>query len=154
MQDIFKLTGEVPKRKAGTGRQRKYGAAEVKLVKKTVNAHPGITAAQLRLRHPKEIGHLARRTVSNIVRRDLNMRACVKAKKPYLTKEKKTERVTFARGHRFWSKSKWGNFLFADEKFFWTKADTGGRLVRRPVGTRYEPKYTKQDFKKPEKIMF
>ena len=32
--------------------------------------------------------------------------------------------------------------------------DTGGRRVTRPVGTRYEPKYTTQEFKKLENIMF
>ena len=116
--------GEVFRRNPGTGPQRKYGTEEVRIIQKTEDAQPGITATQLNLRMPKVLGHLARRTGSNIVRIDLNMRSCVRAEKPYLTKKKKTERMTFARGHWFWSKSKWGNFLYADEKFFWTKNDT------------------------------
>ena len=79
----------------------------------------------MKLRLSKVLGHLARRTVRNIVRRHLNMRSCVRAEKPNLTKKKKTEKMTFARGHWFWSKSKRGNFLHANEKFFWTKNDTG-----------------------------
>ena len=78
----------------------------------------------------------------------MNLRSCVKAEKPFLTDQKKSERLTFVRSHYRWSKSKWGKFLFADEKFFWTKNETGGRLVRRLVGARYDPKFTRKDFKK------
>ena len=146
--------GEVPSRKVGTGRKRKYGPKEVKIIEKLWDAKPGMTATQMKLSRPKQLGHLSRRTVSNILREDLDLKSCVKAEKPYLTDQKKSERLSFARSHEKWSKSKWGNFLFADEKFFWTKNSTSGRRVRRPVGRRYDPKFTKKEFKKPQKIMF
>ena len=146
--------GEVPRRKAGTGKTMKYGDLEVNLIKELCDSNPGITTIQLKLQRTKELGHLSRRTVSDIVRNQLGLKSCVRARKPHMTEEKKLEREAWAAKHQKWSKAKWGQYLFSDEAFFWTKSETGGRTVRRPVGKRYDPKYTSTNFKKPQKMMF
>ena len=114
--------GVVPSRKPGTGlKNKKYGAKEVKIIEKLCKDNPGITALQLKMRRPKQLGHLSRRTLSDIVWKEVGLKSCVRAKKPHMTEAKMLERKTFAAKHRKWSKSKWGQYLFADEAFFWTK---------------------------------
>ena len=93
--------GEVPARKSGSGRKKKYGEKEVKIIGKACDENPGITATQLKLLRPKELGHLSRRTLSNIVRKDVGLKSCVRAQKPFLTESKKLERLAFATSHRF-----------------------------------------------------
>jgi len=118
--------GEVPSRKVGTGRKRKYGPKEVKIIEKLWDAKPGMTATQMKLSRPKQLGHLSRRTVSNILREDLDLKSCVKAEKPYLTDQKKSERLSFARSREKWSKSKWGNFSLRTRNFSGRKTQQVG----------------------------
>ena len=51
-------------------------------------------------------------------------------------------------------KKRWDSVLYVDEVMFSTKADTTGRLVRRPRGaSRTDPKYTRKTWKRPAKQM-
>ena len=146
--------GDIPKRKPGTGKTKKWGDREVNLIKEMCESNPDITAIQLKLQQPKELGHLSRRTISDIIVNQVGLRSRVKARKPHMTEAKKLERKEWATKHQKWTNAKWGQYLFSDEAFFWTKSETGGRTVRRPVGKRYDPKYTARNYKKPQKLMF
>ena len=146
--------GVVTLRKPGSGKSKKWGEKEKSTIAKLCEDQPGITANQMKLRCPKELGKLSRRTVSRIARVELGLKSCVRAKKPYLTDAKKLDRRNFAAKHQKWSRTKWGQYLFADEAFFWTKHQACGNKVRRPEGMRYDPKYTEAKYKKPQKLLF
>ena len=76
----------------------------------------------------------------------------VMARKPLLTNEKKAKRKVWDNERRTWKK-KWGQYLFADEKIWWTRAETGGRLCWLMPGLyRFDPAYTVSDYNHPEKF--
>ena len=148
--------GEVPQRRLrpGSGKKKTYGAKERGAIKRAITANPKMTAMQLKTRLPKTAGHLSRRTINNIVREDLGLRSGVAAVKPFLTHTMREERLAWAAGHRYWGTSRWGRYLYGDESYFMTKNQTGGRRVRRPEGSsRFDPKFTKTNFKKPQQLM-
>ena len=96
---------------------------------------------QLKRLYPKTIGKLARRTVNKILHEDLGYTSgkSVMARKPLLTKEKKAKRKLWASERRNWNR-KWGQYLFGDEKKWWTRAETGGRMFwRLPGSNRFDP---------------
>ena len=103
---------------------------------------------------PKTLGHLSRRTVNSILLKEMKLRSSVSATKPFLTEAQRERRLAWAVSHRFWGRSRWRRYLFADETYFNTKTETGGRLVRRePGSSRHDPRYTRTEFKHPEKLM-
>ena len=151
-----KKPSEVPKRKSfpGSGKRKSYGAKERAAVKKAIKSNAKITCTQLKIRWPKTLGHLSRRTLNTIIKEDLGRRSSVAAIKPFLTDSMRENRLAWATGHRYWGRRRWGRYLYGDEKNFWTKNDTGGRRVRRPVGSsRADPKYTRTPYKHPQKLM-
>ena len=148
--------GEVPQRRLrpGSGKKKSYGAKERGAIKRAITANPKMTALQLKTRLPKTAGHLSRRTINNIVREELGRRSGVAAVKPFLTNSMREDRLAWAAGHRYWGPTRWGRYLYGDESYFMTKNETGGRRVRRPEGSsRFDPKYTKTEFKWPQQLM-
>ena len=148
--------GEVPQRrkKPGSGKKKTYGAKERGAIKRAITANPKMTALQLKTRLPKTAGHLSRRTINTIVKEELGRRSGVAALKPFLTTKMKENRLAWAAGHRYWGVTRWGRYLYGDETYFMTKNQTGGRRVRREEGSsRYDPRYTRTKYKRPEKLM-
>ena len=86
--------------------------------------------------------------------KDLGRLARVSARKPHLTDKMKLERVGWSKRNLRKPKKRWDSVLYVDEVMFSTKADTTGRLVRRPRGaSRTDPKYTRKTWKRPAKQM-
>lgn len=85
----------------------------------------------------------------------LTSSVCTAAKKPFLTEAMKMKRLKWAKKFSRWTQKKWCSVLFLDESCFETKASSAGLRVRRRPGIdhRFEPKFTRQNFKKPEKLM-
>ena len=134
--------GEVPRRRLGSGRKKSYGQTEIDAIRAAWEENQKITCTQLLLQLPQTLGHLSRKTVNNILLKELNLRSSVAAKKPFLTKFQRERRLKWAGGHRFWGRTRWRSYLFGDETYFCTKSKTGGRLVRRPPGSsRFDPRY-------------
>ena len=65
-----------------------------------------------------------------------------------LTKSLKNKRLKFAKDHRHWATEDWSKVLFSDEssiqQFVVRKYN-----VRRPIGKRFNPKYTVATMKHP-----
>ena len=92
--------------------------------------------------------------MNSILLKQMKLRASFSAIKPFLTQAQRERRLAWAVSHRFWGRSRWRRYLFADETYFKTKTETGGRLVRRePGSSRHDPRYTRTKFKHPEKLM-
>ena len=147
---------QVPSRRPGSGRKKSYGAREVGIIRRALAKNNRLTCLQLKGLYPKTIGKLARRTVNKILHEDLGytIGKSVMARKPLLTNEKKEKRKQWATERRNWDK-KWGRYLFADEKIWWTRAETGGRLCwRLPGSNRFDPAYTVSDYHHPEKLLW
>ena len=148
--------GEVPlrRKRPGSGKKRTYGAKERAAIKRAITANPKITSMQIKTRLPKTTGHLSRRTINHIITEELGRRSGVAAVKPFLTNRMREARLAWAEGHRYWGPSRWSRYLYGDEAYFETKNETGGRRVRRPPGaSRYDPKYTRTPYKRPQQLM-
>ena len=78
--------GEVPRRRLGSGRKKSYGQTEIDAIRAAWEENQKITCTQLLLQLPQTLGHLSRKTVNNILLKELNLRSSVAAKKPFLTK--------------------------------------------------------------------
>ena len=74
------------------------------------------------------------------------------AKKPRLTEAMKAKRVIFANTSADWSEKQWGKVLFSDESTI-QQFGTRKQQVRRPVGTRFEDRYTVATMKHPPSVM-
>ena len=71
------------------------------------------------------------------------------AKKP---RPMKAKRVIFANKYADWSEKQWGKVLFSDESTI-QQFGTRKQQVRRPVGTRFEDRYTVATMKHPPSVM-
>ena len=94
-------------------------------------------------------------STSTIKRRladNFGLKAYKPAKKPRLTPSMKAKRYAFAKAHQHWTAENWRKALFSDESTVQQLASRK-RLMRRPVGTRYEDRYTIQTIKHSPSIM-
>lgn len=66
----------------------------------------------------------------------------IACKKPFISKANMVKRKKFAQEHLSWSKDDWAKVLWSDESKFNLCNSDGIRYVRRPVNTRFDPKYT------------
>lgn len=64
------------------------------------------------------------------------------AKKTFISRKNTLARLEFAMDHVSWTETQWKNILFSDESKFNLHKSDGMLYVRRPPGTRYNPKYT------------
>lgn len=146
---------QVRKRKSGTGLKNKsYGSKEKRAIHQVIDKHPYLTSFQVKMRLRKTLQHLSARTIRRIMVKDLGRPAGVAARKPFLTDQMKIDRVGWCKSKLRKPRRSWNQILFVDEVMFSTKADTGGRLVRRPRGaSRTDPKYTRKGWHQPAKVM-
>ncbi|CAO4387042.1 unnamed protein product [Caenorhabditis nigoni] len=63
------------------------------------------------------------------------------AKKPLITKKNRAARVKVAKDHLNWTRQDWNKVLWSDESKFLLFGSDGIQWIRRPVGSRYDPKY-------------
>lgn len=71
----------------------------------------------------------------------------IAAKKPHVNTLNKKKRLRFAKEHEHWTIENWKNILWSDESKFNLCYSDGIRYVRRPVNTRFNPRYTIGTFK-------
>ena len=143
------------RRKSGTGMKKSYGVKEITAIRKAIEKNPFMTSYQIKLRQNKVLKKISPRTIRRILLKDLGRRAVVAKKKPFLSEVHKRERRDWSRRHlkkciKFWTNEvKW-----TDEVKFETKAEKGGRLVRRPVGvSRSDPLFTRRVWRRPKSKM-
>ena len=92
-------------------------------------------------------------TVRRILCNDLQLRGRRPAKKPLLTAEQQARRLNFALAHENWSEEDWCCVLFSDESVV-EQYGAIHRSVRRPVGYRYDQRYTTATVKHPFRLWF
>ena len=83
---------------------------------------------------------------------DFRLKAYKSAKKPGLTSSMKAKKYAFAKVHLHWTTESWRKILFSDESNV-QQFTSRKQPVRRPVGARYEDRYTIQTMKHPPSIM-
>uniref|UniRef100_A0A8R1HZ05 HTH_Tnp_Tc3_2 domain-containing protein n=1 Tax=Caenorhabditis japonica TaxID=281687 RepID=A0A8R1HZ05_CAEJA len=62
-------------------------------------------------------------------------------KKPYISDRNRAARVAWARAHLNWTQSQWERVLWSDESKSMLFGLDGISYAKRPVGTRFNPKY-------------
>lgn len=137
-QKVRGTVGRAPK----SGRPRKTTAREDKLIKRMSLADPRKTAvdiaSDLRKYHHLDV-HVA------TVKRRLNQGGLFgrhAAKKPFVSGKNRSARIKFGRVHRYWTQEEWSKVLYSDESKFELFGSDGVRFVRRPVGKRFDVRYT------------
>ncbi|GBM40318.1 Transposable element Tcb1 transposase [Araneus ventricosus] len=62
-------------------------------------------------------------------------------KKPMISTKNGKARVTWAKVHKDWTKKEWEDVLWSDESNYMLFGTDGIQFIRRPQGTRFDPKY-------------
>ena len=146
---------EAPVRKEGSGRKRSFGKKQIEAIEDLIDKEPGLTCHQVKLRLPKILAGVGRKTIQRIIQVKLDIPSVVRPKVPFLTEDGRQKRLKWARTNRRRKISYWRGVLFSDECPFTTKQTIGGRRVRRPRGAnKFDPKYTKPAVRNPELIIF
>ena len=65
----------------------------------------------------------------------------------------KAERLAFTTAHQHWSPHMRKKVMFSDESNFKTIRATARQTVRRPSGTRFDPRFTRKTVKHPAGVM-
>ena len=93
-----------------------------------------------------------RTTIGRRLVNEFSLKSHKPVEKPRLIEAMKAKRVIFANKSADWSEKQWGKVLFSDES---TIQQFGSRKqqVRRPVGTRFEERYTVATMKHPPSVM-
>ena len=93
-----------------------------------------------------------RTTVSRRLVHDFNLKAFKSAKKPRLTPAMKAKRLAFAKQYEQWDEARWSKVLFSDESTIQQFAQRK-RTIRRPVGERFNDRYTQAIVKHTPSVM-
>lgn len=110
-----------------------------RIVRKSIE-NPRLTAPQIR----QEVGAkaISNRTVQRrLVEAGLYGRR--PAEKPWISEKNRKARMRFAKEHLYKAVDDWKHILWSDESKFNLVNSDGNYYVRRPVGKRFDPKYTK-----------
>ena len=130
-------------RKAKSGRPRKTTKREERTIIGHINADPNRTAADASSYAQQNFGtKISIQTARRILRR-YGLHARRPARTPLLKKRHRLARLMFARRHKMWGREEWGRVLWSDETKINLFNPDGSLFVRRPVGTRFEQRYTK-----------
>ncbi|GBM14854.1 Transposable element Tcb1 transposase [Araneus ventricosus] len=62
-------------------------------------------------------------------------------KKPIISTKNRKARVERAKAHKYWFKKEWEDVLWSDERKYMLFGTDGIQWIRRPQGTRFDPKY-------------
>ena len=92
------------------------------------------------------------KTVKRRLTKDFGLKAFKPAKKKRLTPAMKLKRLNFVKKHINWSREQWSRVIFSDESCI-QQFGSRKHSVWRPVGKRFNEKYSQQTMKHSPKIM-
>jgi Mn-dependent DtxR family transcriptional regulator len=92
------------------------------------------------------------RRIRQVLHTTLKLPSRRPAKKPLLTPGQKQKRLEFCRQYEHWTVEEWSKVLWSDESTF-EQFGVRKRHVRRPVGKRFDPRYTIKTMKHPASVM-
>ena len=140
------------KDKKRSGRSRKTTPRDDHLIRRIVVKSPTASCKNIRSALLQKGTSIHRTTVSRRLVHDFKLKAHKPAKKTRLTNAMKAKRLAFAQKYAHWDEDRWDNVLFSDESTIQQFAQRK-RHVRRPVGARYDDRYTLATAKHPPSVM-
>ena len=136
----FNSEGIYGNRKKG-GRLRKTTARDDSTMKRIIARSPTSSCKKLPANLFRKGADASISTIFRRLSKEFGLKSCKPAKKPKLTPLMKRKRLEFARNHLHWTFDDWGKVLFPDESTF-QQFVVCHKHVRRPVGKRFDQKYT------------
>ena len=135
------------------GRKKVIGESEARWLRKAASDFPFDSANQLKARAPKNspLHKVKTRRVREKLSK-MGLAARRAAQKPLLTPRMLEKRLDWCRAHSHWKKEDWLQVEFSDESNF-SQLRNVHQLVRRPVGQRFNPKFTVKTVKHPPSVM-
>ncbi|CAD6197481.1 unnamed protein product [Caenorhabditis auriculariae] len=124
-----------------TGRPRVTDRNDDRNILKTSRTNPRLTAPAIR--REVFLNSPSPPSVSTVKRR-LNAAGITgrrPVKKPLISEKNRAARVKWAKEHLNWTRRDWNKILWSDESKFLLFGSDGIQWVRRPIGSRYHPKY-------------
>ncbi|KAK6173376.1 hypothetical protein SNE40_016841 [Patella caerulea] len=146
----FNTDGNFRDRKR-SGRPRKTTQRDNHLIKRVVQRSPYSSLPKLHALLLQKGTKVSKMTISRRLS-GYALKSYKPARKPLLTKTMKTKRLAFAMEHRSWTVADWSHVLFSDESMF-EQFTSRQRFVRRPVGKRFDERFTVPTMKHPPSIM-
>ena len=135
-----------------TGRPRKTSKRDDNLMKLIVKRSPTSSCKKIQANLLRKGCKVSLSTVSRRLSKEFDLKSYKPAKKPKLTSAMKKKRLDFARRYQNWTVDDWKKVLFSDESTF-QQFTSRKQHVRRPVGERYNEKFTIPTMKHPPSIM-
>ena len=145
----FKDTGSADVKKR-SGRPKVTTPADDRLIKRCVRVNPFISCKEIKQELPFLRCHS--RTVSRRLSDKFGLRSRHAAKKPLLTVIQRKKRLNFCAKYKNWTPAMWSKVTFSDESTF-EQFGSYRHRVRRPIDSRYDPRYTIPTMKHPQKQM-
>lgn len=144
----FKQTGSVDVRRR-SGRPRITTRRDDLLIRRAAVKNPTLSSCLIKL----ETGlHASTRTVRRRLVDEFGLRARRPAKKPLINAKQRQKRLQFCNKYKHYTVADWNKVLFSDESTF-CQFGSSVRSVRRPVGERYNQRYTLATVKHCPKVM-
>ena len=147
----FKICGSYVDKKR-SGRPRKTTPRDHHLIRRVAVRSPTSSCKKIRSTLLLKGTDVHRTTIGRRLVNEFGLKYHKPAKKPRLTEAMKAKRVIFANKSADWSEKQWGKVLFSDESTI-QQFGTRKQQVRRPVGTRFEDRYTVATMKHPPSVM-
>lgn len=105
-------------RRNGTGAKRKTSRRDDRAMARDAVSDDSPSAKTIALMHQARTGKkICARTVKSRMR-EVNLRRCLKCRKPYINDDHRERRLTWARKHISWSIEDWMRVLWSDESPF------------------------------------
>ena len=135
-----------------SGRPRKTTSRDDNTMKRIVARSPSSSCKKIRSFLLSKGANVSISTISRRLSKEFLLKSYKPAKKPRLTSRMKKKRLEFAKEHIDWSVRDWKKVLFSDESTF-QQFTVRKNYVRRPVGKRFNEKYTISTTKHPPSQM-
>ena len=128
------------------GRPRKTTARDDIAMKRFVARSPTSSCKKVRANLLRKGTDVCISTVFRRLSKKFGLKSCKPAKKPKLTPKMKKKKQAFAKKLLHWTADDWGRVLFSDESTF-QQFVVQHKHVCRPVGKRFDEKYTSATMK-------
>ena len=122
------------------GRPRVTASRSDQLMKRIVQVNPTASSTFIKSQLPETVT-VSDRTIRRRLQCEMGLRSYHPATTPRLSKKNVTDRLIFAKRYSDWTSDQWQRVLFSDEsliKQFYSFSSN----VRRPVGERYNARFT------------
>lgn len=146
-------SAEAPAPGKSTGRPTKINETTLRLLKRSVDVTPTLTARKLKEENPLLLSEVTVRSVSGALHKRLDYKKVAARRKPALNEQQIKSRKAFAKKYFEWPLEKWHSVLWTDESLFLVSDTKGKRVWVRKGVNRDDPKYFALTVKHPPSLM-